>query len=43
VWWYPIVHCHAIECGFTPRNVLAWFYENGMARAERNYIMQYDK
>lgn len=42
VWWYPLVHVKALDLGFTPQNIICWFYENAMARLTTNYQMQYD-
>ncbi|MHA2032330.1 MAG: DNA-methyltransferase [Candidatus Hodarchaeales archaeon] len=42
IWWYPIQHVKLIELGMIPRNIIAWFYNNGMSRLKYNYVIQYD-
>jgi len=42
VWWYPLIHTKSIEAGFTPKNVICWFYGNSSARLKDNYQMCYE-
>jgi len=42
VWWYPYFHIEAIKQGFIPKNILCWYYKNGISRFKTNYQIEFD-